>query len=46
MGQRYCRMEDQKPWLGIARQPNLDFVQERGLKPKVKKCKCLNWEVC
>ena len=34
MGQRYRRMEDQKPWPGLAR--NLDFVKE-GIKPKVKK---------
>ena len=35
MGQRYHRrMEDQKPWLGLAR--NQDFVKRRGFEPNVK----------
>ena len=35
MGQRYSRMEDQKPrpWLAC----NLDFVKEKGVEPKIKK---------
>ena len=33
MGQRYRRIEDQKPWPDLAR--NQDFAKERGLKPKV-----------
>ena len=37
-------MEDQKPWLGLVR--NQDFDQKKGLKPKVEKYKCLNWETC
>ena len=40
----YRRMEDQKPWPGLAR--NQDFSKRRGLKPKVKKRKCLNWKTC
>ena len=32
-GQRYCRMEDQKPWPGLAL--NREFSKGRGLKPKV-----------
>ena len=35
MGQRYRRMEDQKPGPGLA--CNLDFAEEKGLEPKVKK---------
>ena len=35
MGQRYRRMEDQKPWPGLA--CNLGFAKEKGLEPKVKK---------
>ena len=42
MGQRYCRMEDQKPWPGLAIKKN--FAKGRGLKPIVIKCKCLIWE--
>ena len=34
-GQRYRRMEDQKPGLGSA--CNLDFAKERRLEPKVKR---------
>ena len=33
MGQRYRRMEDQKPWPGLAL--NREFSKGRGLKPKV-----------
>ena len=36
MEQRYRRMEDQKPWPGLAL--NQDFVKGRELKPIVKKC--------
>ena len=32
MGQRYRRMEDQKPWPGLAL--NREFSKGRGLKPK------------
>ena len=35
MGRRHHRMEDQKPWPGLAR--NQDFAKGRGLEPKVKK---------
>ena len=35
VGQRYRRMEDQKPRPGLAR--NLDFAKEKGLESKVKK---------
>ena len=35
MGQRYRRMEDQKPSPGLA--PKQDFAKERRLKPIVKK---------
>ena len=35
MGQRYRRMEDQNPGPGLV--CNLDFAQEKGLEPKVKK---------
>ena len=35
MGQRYSRMEDQKPGPGLA--CNLDFAKEKKLEPKVKK---------
>ena len=35
MGQRYCRMEDQKPGPGLA--CNLGIAEEKGLEPKVKK---------
>ena len=34
VGQRYRRMEDQKPWPGLAL--NQEFSKGRGLKPKVK----------
>ena len=34
-GQRYRRMEDQKPGPGLA--CNLSFATEKGLEPKVKK---------
>ena len=34
MGQRYRRMEDQKPWPGLAL--NEEFSKGRALKPKVK----------
>ena len=39
MGQRYCTLEDQKPWpvSGL----NQVFAIGRGLQPKVK---CANWE--
>ena len=33
VGQRYRRMEDQKPWPGLAL--NREFSKGRGLKPKV-----------
>ena len=33
VGQRYRRMEDQKPWPGLA--INREFSKGRGLKPKV-----------
>ena len=33
MGQRYRKMEDQKPWPGLAH--NQDFAKGRGLVPKV-----------
>ena len=33
MGQRYRRMEDQKPWPGLALKR--EFSKGRGLKPKV-----------
>ena len=32
MGQRYRRMEDQTPWLGLAH--NQDFSKGRTLEPK------------
>ena len=35
MGERYRRMEDQKPLHGLALSP--DFDERRRLKPKVKK---------
>ena len=35
MGQRYRRMEDQKPGPGLA--CNLDFAKSEGLEPKVEK---------
>ena len=35
MGQKYCRMEDQKPWPGLAR--NQGFTKGGGLEPKGKK---------
>ena len=44
VGQRYRRMEDQKPWPGFS--PNQDFAKGRRFKPKSKKCKCLNWGTC
>ena len=34
MGQRYRRMEDQKPWSGLAL--NREFSTGKGFKPKVK----------
>ena len=34
MGQRYCKMEDQKPWPGFSR--NQEFAEKRGLQPKFK----------
>ena len=34
VGQRYCRMEDRKPWPGLAL--NREFSKGKGLKPKVK----------
>ena len=34
MGQRYCKMEDQKLGAGLA--CNLDFAKEKGLEQKVK----------
>ena len=40
MGQRYRRIEDQKPWLDLAL--NQDLVKRNGLvKTNSKKCKCL-----
>ena len=33
VGQKYRRMEDQKPWAGLAL--NREFSKGRGLKPKV-----------
>ena len=33
VGQRYRRMEDQKPWPGLAL--NREFSKGKGLKPKV-----------
>ena len=39
--QRYRRMEDQKPWSGLAF--NQNFAEGRGLQPKFKKWKRLNW---
>ena len=39
MGQRYRRMEDQKPRTGMAL--NQDFAERRGLTPKLKTSK---WE--
>ena len=44
MVQRYRRIEDQKLWPGLA--PSEDFAEGRGLEPKIKKSKCLNWEMC
>ena len=41
MGQRYRRMEDKKPWPGMAL--NQDFAKGKELKPKVKKRKRLNF---
>ena len=35
MGQRYHRMEHQKPGLGLAF--NLDFAKRKGLEPKCEK---------
>ena len=34
MRQRYRKMEDQKPWPGLAL--NQEFARGRGLKPKLK----------
>ena len=42
MGQRYGRMEDQKPWPVLVL--NQNFAKGRELKPKVKKRKRLTWE--
>ena len=41
-GERYRRMEDQKPWPGLALKQG--FAKGRGLKPTVEKRKCLIWE--
>ena len=41
-GQRYRRMEDQKPWPGVG----LGTRSRRGLKQIPKVRKCLNWETC
>ena len=43
-GQRYCRMEGQKPWPGVG--TSLGTRSKRGLKPIAKTRKCLNWETC
>ena len=42
-GAKIFRMEDQKPGLALDHVLafNQDFAKERGLKPKVKKRKCL-----
>ena len=40
VGQKYPRMEDQKPWPGLVR--NQDFAQGKGLKTSAKNYKCLN----
>ena len=37
MRQRYHRMEDQKPWGGLAR--NQDFAKGRGVETKVENVK-------
>ena len=34
VGQRYRKMEDQKPWPGLAL--NQEFFKRRALKPKLK----------
>ena len=44
MGQKYRRMEDQKPWPGLELQQ--DFAEGKRFEPIVKKCKCLTWETC
>ena len=43
-GQRYRRMEDQKPWPGVGTQ--IGTRSRRGLKQIPKVRKCLNWETC
>ena len=43
-GQRYRRMEDQKSRPGVG--TYLRTRSRRGLKPKDKMRKCLNWETC
>ena len=40
--QRYLKMEDQKPWPGLAH--NHDFAEGGGLEVNVEKRKCLNLE--
>ena len=40
MGQRYPRLEDEKPGTGLA--CNLDFAEGKGLEPKFQSF--LNWE--
>ena len=40
--QRYRKMEDQKPWPGLAR--NHDFAEGGGLEVNVEKRKCLTLE--
>ena len=40
MEERYRRIEDQKPWLGVALKLQ-GFAKRRRLKPIVKKRKCL-----
>ena len=42
MGERYRRMEDQKPWRGLALKQ--DTGKGRRLRLTLKKCKCLTWE--
>ena len=40
MGQRYHKMEDQKPWPGFS--SNQNFAEGRG--PLNQKLECLSWE--
>ena len=42
MGQIYRRMEDQKPWRGLALKH--DFAKGIKLERIAKKWKCLTWE--